>query len=318
MQTSKFFSSRWVVAAALMGSVVAGLSSVAAADQIVGRQRPTTATPSTYSINQARFIAERLYQGVLGRQADPSGLTAAARQIQTAGLARQIDAMVTSQEFQNGTARKSSADVLEQFYQGIHRRSPDPTGVALFMPRLDRRAYAGVLLEMLESSEFAETLAREVEAAPATRPVSADAAMACQARVLDAVTDAAAGRVLLAFEQLPETAQGDRVIRGHGVDRSEAARPFSYECDGERATFAYNDRRAANGADPRASVSSPVLRSCLTAAEEPLRNARVVAAATIANEGPVTHVFLTGYARGGAVQLTCTMNGQRVQSVRGR
>lgn len=297
-------------------AVAVALSPPVQAGQILGRTRQ--AQQPVADTAEARYIAERLYRTALGRDGDRAAVDMAAQQIENGNLRRAITTLVNSQSFRNTTGRMRSADVLEQFYRGLHGRSPDPTGISIFMPQLDRRAYAAVLTEMLESPEFRATVEREVGGMAIEGSALIESVLACHANVVDAVSDVAPGRVLLNFEQPPQVEGNTRVISGTAVDESEGARNLSYRCEGDRATFTYADRRPARGADPRTPIGFPIIRTCLTDAADVLRGARVVAigvSETAANAG---HILVTGLSRTGAVHASCKVEGQQIVSVRRR
>lgn len=293
-----------------------GLSSSLQAGQILGRarqaQRPAADTA------EAQFIAERLHLTALGRQGDRAAVAQTVQQLQNGNLQRAINTLVNSQEFRNTTGRMRSADVLERFYRGLHGRSPDPTGLAEFIPQLDRRQYTAVLTAMLESPEFRATLDRELGGMAGGGNAMFESVLACHAHVVDAVSDVAPGRVLLNFEQAPQITNNSRVISGTAIDESENARTLSYQCDGDRATFTYADRRPARGADPRTQVAFPIIRTCLTRAANELRDARVVAIGVSSTDGDSGQILITGLTRAGAVHASCEVDGQQIVGVRRR
>ncbi len=293
--------------------VAVGLSSSAQAEQILGRGRQAQQTESASA--EAQYAATQLYRAGLGRDGDRAAVALAAQQIENGNPQRAINTLVSSQQFRNTTGRMRSADVLEQFYRGIHGRSPDPTGISIFVPQLDDRAYASVLTEMLESPEFIARMERE---AGGTTSDGGEAVLACHASVVDAVSDVAAGRVLLNFEQPPQAGGNIRTISGTATDESEAPRNLSYQCDGNRATFTYTDRRPARGADPRTQIAFPIIRACLTDAADTLRDARVVAIGVSSTDINSGHILVTGLSRSGAVHVSCEVDGQRIVSVRRR
>ncbi len=304
----------------LLGSVaglvaVAGLSLPVQAGQILGRSRQPQQTPVSA---EAEFVAQQLYRSALGREGDRAALALAAQQIENGNLQRAINTLVTSQQFRNTTGRMRSADVLEQFYQGLHGRSPDPAGISAFMPQLDQRAYAAVLTEMLESPEFIARMDREAGGMASGGGGTIESVLACHANVVDAVSDVAPGRVLLNFDQLPQTRGNTRVISGTATDESEGSRSLSYQCEGNRATFTYADRRPARGADPRTQVGFAIIRTCLTEAADTLRDARVVAIGVSSTDTNSGQILVTALSRAGAVHVSCEVDGQRIVSVRRR
>lgn len=295
--------------------IVGGLSSSVQAGQILGRARQAQQAEIGA---EAQFIAERLHRTALGRDGARAAVAQTAQQLENGNLQRAINAIVNSQEFRNTTGRMRSADILEQFYQGLHGRSPDPTGISIFIPQLDRREYAAVLLEMLESPEFRVTLDRELGGMAGGGNAMNEAVLTCHANVVDAVSDVAPGRVLLNFEQTSPVRGNTRVISGTAVDESETARNLSYQCDGDRATFTYADRRPARGADPRAQIAFPIIRTCLTRAANELRDARVVAIGVSSTDANSGHILVTALSRAGVVHASCEVEGQQIVSVRRR
>lgn len=293
-----------------------GLSVSVQAEQILGRPRQAQ-QPVAVSA-ESRYIAEQLYRTALGREGDRAAVALAAQYIENGNLQRAINTVVTSQQFRSTTGRMRSADVLEQFYRGLHGRSPDPTGVSIFMPQLEQRAYAAVLTEMLESPEFMATVEREGGGTVNEDRAWLESVLACHASVVEAVSDVAPGRVLLSFEQAPQVRSDTRVISGTAVDESEAARNLSYRCEGDRATFTYADRRPARGADPRTQVGYTIIRTCLTGAADVLRGARVVAIGVTSTDANSGHILVTGLTRAGAVHAACEVEGQQIVAVRRR
>ncbi len=303
----------WSVAALVLA---AGLSSSVQAEQILGRSRQ--AQQAVTATAEARYVAEQLYRTALGRDGDRAAVALAAQQIENGNLQRAVNTVVNSQDFRNTTARMRSADVLEQFYQGLHGRSPDPTGMSIFLPQLDRRAYAAVLTEMVESPEFMATVEREAGGLASGDSALAESVLVCHSNVVDAVSDVAPGRVLLNFEQPPQVAGNTRGISGTAVDESEGSRNLSYQCEGDRVTFTYADRRPARGADPRTQIGFPIIRTCLTRAADTLRDARVVAIGVSSTDVDSGHILVTGFSRAGAVHASCEVEGQQIVSVRRR
>jgi hypothetical protein len=295
--------------------VAAGMSSPVEAGQILGR-RPAQQAVAVSA--EAQFVAERLHRTALGREGTRAAVAQTAQQLENGNLQRAINAIVNSADFRNTTARMRSADILEQFYQGLHGRSPDPTGISIFVPQLDRRQYAAVLQEMLESPEFRATVDREVGGMAGGGGAVNESVLTCHAAVTDAVSDVAPGRVLLNFDQPSQARGNSRVISGTAVDESETARNLSYQCDGDRVTFSYADRRPALGADPRTQIGFPIIRTCLTRAANELLDARIVAIGVSSTDATSGHILVTGLTRAGAVHASCEVEGQQIVSVRRR
>jgi hypothetical protein len=295
--------------------VAAGMSSPVEARQILGR-RPAQQAVAVNA--ESQFIAERLYRTALGREGTRAAVAQIAQFIENGNVLRAINTIINSADFRNTTARMRSADILEQFYRGMHGRSPDPTGISIFIPQLDRRQYAAVLTEMLESPEFRATLDREVGAAGSGGGAFNESVLTCHASVVDAVSDVAPGRVLLNFDQPDQVRGNSRVISGMAVDESEGARNLSYQCDGTRATFTYTDRRPARGADPRTAIGFPIIRTCLTRAANELLDARVVGIGVSSTDANSGTILVTALSRTGAVHASCVVEGQQIVSTRRR
>lgn len=113
-----------------------------------------------YSRDEADYIARALYRGILGREGDASGLSGAVNEIQRGNLQNQIDAMLNSNEFRQSIASAGPNDILERFYDGILGRRPDSTGVRTFLDDVERRRYSEVILGLIRSAEFEDTLSR--------------------------------------------------------------------------------------------------------------------------------------------------------------
>ncbi len=82
----------------------------------------------TFARDRAERVVQRLYQAVLGRDADPSGLGAYAPLVEQGRLGRVINALVLSGEFEarRGALTPDGWSVL--LYQTLLDRSPDPGG----------------------------------------------------------------------------------------------------------------------------------------------------------------------------------------------
>ena len=98
--------------------------------------------------------------GILGRAPDGGGRAAAIAEVERGNIEAQVDAMIRSPEFQQRLLNLSSEEGLEGFYQGIFGRSGDGAGVRQYLPDVERRRYAAVVLQMLRSPEFEGRLSR--------------------------------------------------------------------------------------------------------------------------------------------------------------
>jgi hypothetical protein len=258
----------------------------------------------------ARFIAERLYKAILGRDGDAGGLDGATAAIQRGDLNGQIQGMFNSEEFRNGSRNKRAADLVDQFYRGLLGRAPDRSGMDAFLPRVERREYAGVISEMLGSEEF-----RKVMGAPAGGGSGSGSgggggdrlqtALSCQARVLSEVRNAGNGKVFLTFDRMPSV-NGD-VVQGEGVDRfNNLDRRLTYRCERGNATFSYADRKGPTVVDGREPFPSVAVRNCESSA-----GGGFGGAALSASDSNTEYVL--GLTGGGTKR--CTMDRQRVVSV---
>lgn len=113
-----------------------------------------------YSEREARFIAERLFRALLGREGDAAGVSAATAEIARGNLESQIRAMLRSEEFNSKLARVDMRGLLEQFYQGLLGRTLDSVGVRTFEEDMSRRRWTEVLLSIIRSQEFEAELDR--------------------------------------------------------------------------------------------------------------------------------------------------------------
>lgn len=282
------------------------------------RQTTTTAPSPAIPADQAGTVAARLYLAVLGRDGDAAGLRSATTEIQRGRINNQVAAMVTSPEFRQNVQPKPASDILAQFYQGLLNRNPDPAGMNAFLPRLGRGEYTGVILEMLGSPEFRETLGASSGGGGSTVATRLDAALACQARVLAAVNDDVPGRVFLSFDRMPDTSQDLRVVSGAAVDRFDRDRAMTYRCEGTTATYYYNDRERARGADIREPFASVAVNNCLNAASSEIGGAQIQGAALSASDTRAEYVLGLAVSDSRTVNVVCELDGMRVVNVRRR
>ena len=106
----------------------------------------------------ATFIAERLYEALLDRRGDQSGVRQAAQEIRDGNLRRQVDSMLRSSEFRHKQQSLSPEDLLDQIYSGLLGRNPDAGGRRTYLPQIQRGRYADVVITILESREFRSQL----------------------------------------------------------------------------------------------------------------------------------------------------------------
>jgi len=125
---------------------------------------------SAASGSNADKVAQRLYSGILGRDADPEGLRNAAAQIASGRLNDLVAGMTQSQEFRTIAQQKSSTDLLDQIYRGLLGRAADSAARTSYLPRIQRGDTAGVVLDIVSSEEFDG--AGVTASNPGTSPVS--------------------------------------------------------------------------------------------------------------------------------------------------
>lgn len=289
------------------------------------RQTTTTAPSPAIPATQAGPVAARLYLAVLGRDGDAAGLRSATTEIQRGRINNQVAAMVTSAEFRQNVQPKPASDILAQFCQGLLGRNPDPAGMNAFLPRLGRGEYTGVILEMLGSPEFRETLA----ASPANltselnsfKPISrVDAALLCQAKVITAYSgDVPGRRVFISFDQMPEISQELRFVSGSGVDRLDNNRTVTYRCENNAVSFSHDDRRAMVGADPRENFGAATIDACIAGAAPEFRGVSV-RAATMTTTDIDRQFFIQAYSvvDSRPVYVVCELDYTRIVSIRRR
>jgi len=113
-----------------------------------------------YTRAEARFILDRLYRGLLGRNVDAPSVDAAVQEIRSGRLRVQCDALVRSQEFRSGVAELSAEDQLERIYEGLLERGVDERGARTYLARIQKRQYTDVVLAIVSSSEFRKQMPR--------------------------------------------------------------------------------------------------------------------------------------------------------------
>jgi hypothetical protein len=319
MPNSRFRPSFYLTAGLLVvAGLGVGLTQVVQAEQIFGRQRSGD-VPTFSGRAEAEAVAKRLYRATLEREAEVRGLTQATAEIQKGNLQQQINSMVASQEFRQKIARMTAPQILDQFYRGMLNRAPDQAGIDAFLPRMEQRQYAGVLLEMAGSPEFRETLG-----STATSPVTdattsrLETVLGCQARVLAAVSRDVSGRAFLSFDRMPDIA-ANGAVSGPAVDRFDNDRQMSYRCEGNSVTYNYSDRSPARGRDIRERFESVAVNNCMDAASNEFGGAQIRAASLSASDTNAEYVL--GHAVGNnnaTVSVVCQLDGMRVVSVRRR
>jgi hypothetical protein len=293
-----------LLVAALAGVV---LPAYAAAPQ---RQRPAGAT---YSAADAEDVTRRLYKGILGREADPDGLRANAAGVRRGSLESVVRGLLGSDEFLGGTGTKSARQILNTFYSGLLGRDPDSAGISAFMPRIERRQYLEVVMEIVNSNEFQDSLGtagNRSGTVTGTPAVSAlDSALACQGQVITAVSRDAGGRIFLTFDRLPQVSADGRDVSGPAVDRfMNKDRQLSYRCLNSNVTYSYGDRRPAVAYNDQQFPSGAV-RAC----QQAVRAGLLFDAASLSASDTNTE-YVLGLS-GGRV-YRCAMDRTRVVSVK--
>ena len=114
--------------------------------------RPVSA--STAPGSNAETVAQRLYSGLLGRDADPEGLRSAAAQIRAGRLNDVVASLTQSQEFRSLSQRLSPSELLDQLYRGLLGRSADASARTAYLPRIQRGDIDNVVLDLIGSEEF--------------------------------------------------------------------------------------------------------------------------------------------------------------------
>ena len=298
--------------------------SVSARSAQRGRQQTPPQQQATSDVpGDATSVGRRLYQAVLGRPADSGGLAGAASEIQRGRMSAVVNTMVASDEFRNVERSKSPAQLLDQFYRGLLQRGVDQAGTQAYLTRVERRDYAGVILDMANSNEFRNSVGSapaaqgggsgqgqgQAQAQPQVNRL--DAALACQSKVIDMVRRDAGGRIFLSFDRMPDVSADGQTVSGPAMDRvvDRGERPMSYRCAGREVTYSYNDRRGPVAMDSRLNYPSAAVRNCQNAIRDGLA---FDAAALSASDTNAEYVLgLTG----GSVRQ-CTMDRQTVASVK--
>lgn len=278
--------------------------------------RETQAANTTYTRAEAETVAARLYRAILGREGEAAGLSGAAAEIQNGDLQGQIVTMVRSSEFRQRSSSRNSTQLLEQFYQGMLGRKPDNAGTSAFSARMEAGQYAAVLLEMADSAEFRQAVSGAAPAqtgrtAPAT-PTRLEAALNCQARVIDLLRQDSPGRVFLSFDRLPDVSSDGRTVQGPAVDRFDNDRQMNYSCQGDTASYTYADRRAARGGNRQLQFPSVAVKNCQVAVSTEI----VFDAASLSATDSTTEYVIGILAKGGTTRYTCETSRQRVLSLK--
>jgi hypothetical protein len=108
----------------------------------------------TYTAAQATTIVHRLYQAILGRMADPSGLSAYQPLVAGGRLPRVTSALVTSAEFEGRRPSLNVPRLSSDLYQAILGRAPDAGGDAGTQEAIRRGQTAQRAADMVLSPEY--------------------------------------------------------------------------------------------------------------------------------------------------------------------
>jgi len=113
-----------------------------------------------YTRRQARYISNRLYRALLERDVDPDSVRAMVEEVEEGKVRDQISSILRSSEFRRRQADLTAEAMLEQIYQGLLGRAVDAGGRRTYVSRVERRDYAGVVLAIIDSSEFRDRMGR--------------------------------------------------------------------------------------------------------------------------------------------------------------
>lgn len=298
---------------ALMAVTASGAGQERADPRTQREGRQGQAPQPAYTRAQAQAVAGRLYRAILGREADPAGLAGAVSELERGNLRGQITNMLRSPEFEQKAQERNATQLLEQFYQGLLGRQPDSAGVTAFTPKMRVRQYASVLMEMVGSPEFqqAVTGGSGGSGQPTAAPSRLEAALDCQARVLDRLRRDSAGRPFVSFDRLPDVSADGKTVRGQAVDRFDADRDMAYACEGTNVSYTYRDGRQARGGDRKMQFPSVAVKNCQVAVSP----SAVFDAASLTITDTATE-YVLGWI--GGTRYTCETQQQRVLSLKSK
>jgi len=230
----------------------AAYTAPADADQIFQRR---TATTATFTREEAEVVARRLYLAILDREPDAGGLPGTIEQLQRGQLQQRITQMLQSPEFRTQVANRPPREILEQFYEGLLGRATDPGGVTSFLPRVEKRQYASVLVDIVNSPEFRQQLSTAA-GTPSGTPVTtgdAAAAVSCMEQVVEKVRNDLPGAVLLRFESAAN--------KGAAIDMLDGNRRLNYDCT-SGVSYSYQDNRNTRSAPAESDFPNESVRAC--------------------------------------------------------
>ena len=113
---------------------------------------------TNYTRQQAEDIAERLYRAILQREVEPSARASAVAEIQRGRLANQVSSMIDSGEFAEVRRRSQPAALLEAFYAGLLKRTPDSAGANDYLREILQGRYQEAIMNLVQSVKFEESL----------------------------------------------------------------------------------------------------------------------------------------------------------------
>ena len=256
MTTSFLRHGAGALVAAAIGMGAAAYTAPAVDDQIFQRrnQQPTA---SRFSRADAEIVARRLYLGILNREPDPDGLNGTISMLEDGQLQRRVTEMIQSAEFRSNIASKPAREILTQFYQGLLGREPDQGGFDGFLPRVEKRQYAQVVVEMVNSPEFRSKLSNApASGTPTAQPADVGAATSCMEQVVEKVRNDLPGAVLLRFESA--------ATEGVAFDVLDGNRRLNYNCN-NGVSYSYQDNRNSRSAPAETDFPNESVRACQNA-----------------------------------------------------
>ena len=121
----------------------------------------SAAARTGYSRAEAEWLVRSLYLGILGREVDSASVGATVAELQQDNLEGQVSSMVRSQEFTLGLTGVDAGALLDRFYLGLLGRRVDSGGVRTCLSDVQRGRNEGVILKIIQSSEFERRLASQ-------------------------------------------------------------------------------------------------------------------------------------------------------------
>jgi hypothetical protein len=123
----------------------------------------TSLATAQFTSKTTPHIVDSVYKALLNRSADPASVPGAVSEIQKGNLKSWVDSLVASPEFKKAESGKSSADMLNQIYQGMLGRDADDKGRQAFLTEVGRKQYSDVIASMVDSAEY-KTILNKVAA----------------------------------------------------------------------------------------------------------------------------------------------------------